>query len=81
MTGTSQATAFVTGIAAIIKSNYPELTYEQVKNSIIASSKKIGSLSGKTLAGGKLDAFGALRMAQRVDNFSKENGRALAKKK
>ncbi|MBL7664943.1 MAG: S8 family serine peptidase [Bacteriovoracaceae bacterium] len=83
MTGTSQATAFVTGVAALIKANYPELSYEQIKNSIIASSVKVKSLEDKTLAGGKVDATMALAMAARVNELSKEEkkGRALAKKK
>ncbi len=83
MTGTSQATAFVTGVAALIKSNFPELSYEQIKNSILASSIKVKSLEGRTLAGGKLDATNAFEMAQRVHQYMEKNpkGRTLAKKK
>jgi hypothetical protein len=65
-----------------VKSNFPDLSYEQVKNAIIASSVKVKSLEGKTLAGGKIDATSALAMAKRVHEFAnKESGRALAKKK
>ncbi len=83
MTGTSQATAFVTGVAALIKANFPELNYEQIKNSILASSKKVKSLEGKTLAGGKIDAEMAYKMSSRVHKFMKKSspGRTLAKKK
>ena len=75
--------AFVTGVAALIKANFPELSYEQVKNSILASSVKVSSLQGKTLAGGKLDATSAFNMAKRAYEYMKKNpkGRTLAKKK
>ena len=35
MTGTSQATAFVTGVAALIKSKYPKMKFDQIKNIIL----------------------------------------------
>jgi thermitase len=82
MTGTSQATAFVTGIAAMIKSNFPELAYDDIKNAIIASSVKAKGLRGKILGGGKVDATSAFKTAERAHKFlMKESGRALAKKK
>ena len=37
LTGTSQATAFVTGVATLIRSQYPTLTAKQVKSVIIKS--------------------------------------------
>lgn len=68
MTGTSQATAFVTGVAALVKSNYPKLSYSQIKNIIVSSSRKMQSLKGKVLGGGKLDAARALEVAGHVYN-------------
>lgn len=82
MTGTSQATAFVSGVAAMIKSNYPSLNYQQVKNIILSSSKKIKTLKGKILGGGKLDAARALEVAGYVNKRLYPNqGRSVARRK
>jgi len=81
MTGTSQATAFVTGVASLIKSNYPKLNYQQVKNIILSSSRKVVSLKGKVLGGGKLDAARAIEVASYVnDRLYPTRGRSVAKK-
>lgn len=66
MTGTSQATAFVTGVVALVKSQYPEFNYQQVRNIIISSSLKTKTLKGRVLGGGKLDAARALDIANHV---------------
>jgi subtilisin family serine protease len=63
MTGTSQATAFVTGVAAMIKAKYPEMKYDQIKNIILSSSLKVKSFEGKILGAGKLDAGRAIELA------------------
>ncbi len=65
MSGTSQATAFVSGIASLIKANHPELSYLEIKNIIVASSISHKSFQGKVL-GGKADAYQALIKAQQV---------------
>ena len=64
LSGTSQATAFVTGVAALIKAYQPSLTYQDIKNIILQSSKKEKSLQGKCLTGARLDARSALNLAQ-----------------
>ena len=66
MTGTSQATAFVTGVAAMIKSKYPSMKYDQIKNVILSSSLKVKNFEGKILGAGKLDAGRALELAESV---------------
>ncbi len=83
MTGTSQATAFVSGVAALVKSNYPKLNYQQIKNIILSSSVKIQTLKGKILGGGKLDAARALEVAGYVNErlYPSANGRTVARKK
>ncbi len=81
MTGTSQATAFVTGVASLIKSNFPKLNYLQIKNIILSSSLKIKNLKGKILGGGKLDAFRALEVAKNVHNRLYAPSRNVAKEK
>ncbi len=68
MTGTSQATAFVTGVAALIKSKYPGMKYDQIKNIILSSSLKVKNFEGKILGAGKLDAGRAIELADDVSN-------------
>jgi subtilisin family serine protease len=67
MTGTSQATAFVSGVAAMIKAKYPKMKYDQVKNIILGSSLKVKSFEGKILGAGKLDAGRAIELADSVN--------------
>tara|TARA_B100001971_G_scaffold215195_1_gene260226 strand:- start:50838 stop:51923 length:1086 start_codon:yes stop_codon:yes gene_type:complete len=79
MTGTSQATAFVTGVAALIKSKYPQFNYQQVRNILLSSSLKINTLKGKVLGGGKLDAARALDVAEHVHTKLFDSGRSVAR--
>jgi subtilisin family serine protease len=81
MTGTSQATAFVTGVVALVKSQYPEFNYQQVRNIIISSSLKSNTLKGKILGGGKLDAARALEVADHVHAKLFSASRSVARKK
>jgi thermitase len=60
MTGTSQATAFVSGIAALILSKSPNLNPVQVKELIMRNVTQVSSLRGKIASGGKIDAYRAL---------------------
>lgn len=79
MTGTSQATAFVTGVAAMIKSKYPKMKYDQIKNIILSSSLKVKNFEGKILGAGKLDAGRAVELADQVnDKLSTPAARAVA---
>ncbi len=80
MTGTSQATAFVTGVAALVKSQFPEFNFHQVRNIIISSSLKTKKLKGKVLGGGKLDAARALDIASHVHGKLFSKGRNVATK-
>lgn len=70
LTGTSQATAFVTGVVAMIKSQYPNTTPEQMKNIIINSAKKEFSFTGKCKSEGRLDAAKALEYASQINKNS-----------
>lgn len=82
MTGTSQATAFVTGVAALIKSRFPMFRYDEIKNIILSSSKKNSKLEGKVLGAGKLDATRAFTLAESI--ISARSGspvRKLARRK
>lgn len=66
LTGTSQATAFVTGVAALIKSEYPQLSTEKIKEIIKASAKREPTMEGKCATGGRLDAGSALSLAAQL---------------
>jgi subtilisin family serine protease len=79
MTGTSQATAFVSGVAAMIKSKYPKMRYDQVKNIILSSSLKVKSFEGKILGAGKLDAARAIELADSANQkLTTQPARAVA---
>jgi subtilisin family serine protease len=67
MTGTSQATAFVTGVVALIKAKHPKMKYDHLKNIILSSSLKVRNFEGKILGSGKLDAGRALELADSVN--------------
>lgn len=53
--GTSMATPHVAGAAALYWSKYPNKSWQQVKAAILNSATKVGSLSGKSVSGGKLN--------------------------
>jgi subtilisin family serine protease len=58
--GTSMATPHVAGVASLIWSEYPDLTVSEVKNKILGSVDPIAALNGKSVTGGRLNAFKAL---------------------
>ncbi len=76
--GTSMASPVVAGVAALIKSYYPNLTPEQIKKAIESSSvkstaktKKPGSsdnvsFSNLSKTGGFINAFGAVKAAEEM---------------
>jgi len=78
MSGTSQATAFVSGIAALLKSAYPGLSYKQIKSAIVLSCHKIKSFRGK-IKGGQVDAYEALKFASKLVNDQKKREVARAR--
>ncbi len=60
MTGTSQATAFVTGVAALLLSQNAQLTPEQLKQILVESVDRLPQLKNKVASGGRLNAYAAL---------------------
>ncbi len=72
MTGTSQSTAFVTGVAALIKSQFPYLTPLQIKEILIHSSKGNKNFSKKSFSGKNLNAYKALSLAKQLDKKRKK---------
>lgn len=71
LTGTSQATAFVSGVAALLMSEFPVLTTSDIKRIIRDSAKKEISLVNKTNTGGRLDASNAWAMANQLTSERK----------
>src|SRR5690606_9504299 len=75
--GTSMASPIASGIAALIWSYFPDLTAEQVKTVITASSRKFDGLtvtqpgtgnlvkfSDLSISGGLVNAYDAVKMAE-----------------
>jgi len=58
--GTSQATAFVTGVAGLLLSEDSTLTAAKIKTRILKSVDSVSDLASVTVSGGRLDAFEAL---------------------
>jgi len=55
------ATPHVTGVAALLKSQYPNIGDGQMKSIILDSVDKKSTLSGKVLSGGRLNVVKAIR--------------------
>lgn len=57
--GTSMATPHVAGVAALLKAYEPSMTYAQIKQRLLATTRPLSSLRGKTQKG-LVNAFNAL---------------------
>ncbi len=75
MGGTSMAAPHVAGACALLWSVNPNLTYQQVKQIILGSVDKLGSLQGMCVSEGRLNLNTAVRMARegRVLNTTTNN--------
>jgi len=60
MSGTSMATPFVSGLAALIWSKEPNLSYLDVKNRILSTVDVLPQLSRKVKTSGRINAYRAL---------------------
>lgn len=58
--GTSMATPYVSGVAALIIANEPNISMEKLRERILKSVDKIDSLNGKVASGGRINAAKAL---------------------
>jgi thermitase len=66
MTGTSQATAFVSGVAALLLSSNKAYDYLQVKKQILSTADYMDELRDKNKTSGKLNSWAALAMQENV---------------
>lgn len=60
VTGTSPSTAYVSGVASLVKSLHPTETAALIKKRILDGAQKIDSLQQLVIDGARLDANGAL---------------------
>jgi subtilisin family serine protease len=60
--GTSAATPFVSGVAALALAYDPSATIVQLKNALINGADQLPSLAGKMVSGGRLNAFNTLNL-------------------
>lgn len=58
--GTSMATPYVSGVAALIIANEPNISVEKLKDRILKATDKIAALNGKVVSGGRINAAKAL---------------------
>ncbi len=60
--GTSMASPHVAGVAGLLLAKRQDLTPAEVRTAILQGTDAIGSLEGKTVSGGRLNAYNALMM-------------------
>ena len=58
--GTSMATPYVSGVAALIIANEPKISMEKLRERILKTADKLDSLNGKVASGGRVCAANAL---------------------
>ncbi|MCZ8116481.1 MAG: S8 family serine peptidase, partial [Microcystis sp. LE18-22.4A] len=63
LSGTSMASSHVAGAAALLWSQNPTWTAQQVKNTLMNTGDSIAALAGKTVSGKRLNVFNALAAA------------------
>jgi subtilisin family serine protease len=78
MSGTSQATAFVSGVAGLIKATYPHLKGKEIKRIIKAAARSWKTMAEKCVTGGILDASKALEIAEKWHNEKQARKHKLA---
>lgn len=58
--GTSMATPYVSGVAGLIKAQYPALASDGIKARLLGGADSIPALAGITVTGGRLNAYNSL---------------------
>jgi subtilisin family serine protease len=63
LSGTSMATPFVSGVVSLLAGLHPNWTAEQLVQRVLATTKPLPSLAGRTISGGMVDAAQAIGVA------------------
>jgi subtilisin family serine protease len=58
--GTSFAAPYVSGVVALVMSQHPEFTPQQVVQRVVSTTKPLPGLAGKTISGGMVNAYNSL---------------------
>lgn len=66
--GTSMAAPVVAGVAALVRSYYPELSATQVKDILMQSVIKVEQLQDRCVSGGVVNAYQAIKQAEKINN-------------
>lgn len=61
MSDTSMAAPHVAGVAGLLLAQCPSLSYSRIKSAILDTVDKIGTVAGKMVSGGRVNAFAALK--------------------
>lgn len=64
LSGTSMASPQVAGVAALVKSEYPDITTSQIKAAVLDGVDVLDNLEGKVATSGRLNAYKALQSVQ-----------------
>jgi subtilisin family serine protease len=70
MSGTSMATPYAAGVAALVWAHNPRFTYTHVKNALTKGGRPLSVLTGLTNSGMAVDALGALTYIQPSKNLT-----------
>ncbi len=66
MSGTSMATPHVAGVATLLWNAWPEARLQDIQDAILRGTDPIPALTGKTVTGGRLNAYKALQTLFRI---------------
>lgn len=78
VSGTSMAAPYVTGIAALMLSENPDLTPLQIKNRIIATCKDYSDYTNKCVSGGIVNAYHAVLNAYTSTTMTLDSSRSAS---